>query len=171
MLTRTIWKDREHVQLKIEKAKRQDAQTALEIRRAAILNQCVSHYPLGILEEWVNIGLSDEFVDTVEKNFYLAKVDDQIVGTGMINIATGEIDAVFVHPQHLRKGVGTAILKFLENIATSHGLKTLTLQSTLNAAEFYRACGFVGNEIKTYTSQRGVALSCIPMSKQTPPHG
>ena len=155
----------------MEKAKRQDAQAALAIRRAAILDQCISHYPMAILAEWANLDLSDELAETVEKQFYLAKLDDHIVGTGMIDIATGKIDAVFVHPQHLRQGVGTAIVKFLEDLAVSHGLRTLTLQSTQNAAEFYRACGFVGNEIETYTSPRGVSLGCVPMSKQTPPHG
>lgn len=151
--------------LKIEKAKYEDAPVALEIRSAAILSQCASHYPPDMLKTWANVEPSDEFADSVEKNFYIAKYDNQIVGTGMIDIETGRIDAIFVHPDHIRKGIGKDIIKFLENLALIHGLKMVTLQSTLNAAEFYRACGFAGNKIETYTTSRGMSLDCIPMTK------
>ncbi len=151
--------------LKIEKAKRKDAQVALEIRNAAIRSQCISHYSMDVIKGWTSGELSDEFMDSVEKNLYLATYDNQVVGTGMINIETGKIDAIFVHPSHMQKGVGRKIIEFLEGMALSHGLETLTLQSTLNAARFYRACGFVGNEVDTYTTSRGVSLDCIPMIK------
>lgn len=72
--------------LKIEKANRKDAQTALEIRNAAILNQCVGHYSMEILKDWTSGGLSDEFMDAVEANCYVVIEDKQIVGTGMVNI-------------------------------------------------------------------------------------
>lgn len=150
---------------RIVKAKYSDAEAALEIRRAAILTQCIGHYPLDIVTEWAGVKLSDEFAHSVAKDFYLAKYGDQIVGTGMINIKTGKIDAIFVHPDHMHKGVGKKIIRFLERVGLNHGLKTLTLQSTLNAAEFYRACGFVGNELDTYTTARGVSIDCIPMAK------
>lgn len=151
--------------LKIEKANRKDARVALEIRNAAILNQCVGHYSMEILKKWTSGELSDQFMDAVEANCYVAIEDKQIVGTGMVNIETGKIDAIFVHPSHMRKGIGKKIIEFLEGIALSRGLKTLALQSTLNAAAFYRACGFVGNKVDTYTTSRGVSLDCIPMIK------
>lgn len=151
--------------LKIEKANRKDAQTALEIRNAAILNQCVGHYSMEILKDWTSGGLSDEFMDAVEANCYVAIEDKQIVGTGMVNIETGKIDAIFVHPDHMRKGIGKKIIAFLEGMALTRGLETLALQSTLNAAAFYRACGFAGNKVDTYTTSRGVSLDCIPMTK------
>lgn len=138
---------------------------ALEIRRAAILNQCAGHYPMDILKAWADVELSDEFAESVEKNFYLAKYGDQVIGTGMMNTETGKIDAVFIHPDHMRKGAGKKIITCLESVALNHGLKAATLQSTLNAAGFYRACGFVGNKMETYTTSRGVSLDCIPMTK------
>ncbi len=149
----------------IDKAKYEDAQVALEIRRAAILHQCASHYPLNLIKAWANVELSDEFADSVARNFYLAKYDGQTVGTGMIDSETGKIDAIFVHPNYMRKGIGRNIIKFLENRALSHGLKTITLQSTLNAVEFYRACGFAGNQLVSYTTSRGVSMGCVSMTK------
>jgi hypothetical protein len=65
----------------------------------------------------------------------------------------------------MRKGTGKGIMGFLENLALSHGLKMLTLDSTLNAAPFYRACGFEGSEVGLYRTSSGLSLECIPMVK------
>ena len=64
---------------------------------------------------------------------------------------------------------GKKIVEFLENIALSYGLETLTLKSTLNAAVFYRAFGFEGNEVGTYISPKGVSLDSILMVKVITP--
>ena len=156
--------------LNIEKAKREDALAVWEIRNAAILNQCAGHYSMDILKIWTGGELSDNFIDGVEKHFYVATDNNQVTGTGMINIEIGKIDAIFVHPNHMRKGTGKKIVNFLESIALQHGLKTLNLESTLNAAAFYRACGFEGNEVGTYHSPRGISMDCIPMVKDISPN-
>jgi GNAT superfamily N-acetyltransferase len=155
--------------LRIEKAKREDARAAWDIRRAAILNQCTGHYSMEALQIWTSGDLSERFVDDVENHFYVAILNNQVIGTGMLNIETGRIDAMFVHPDHLRRGVGMKILQFLERIALSHGLERLSVESTLNAAAFYRACGFEGNELGTYVSPRGISLDCVPMVKSISP--
>jgi GNAT superfamily N-acetyltransferase len=155
--------------LKFMKATLVDARAALEIRHAAILNQCVGCYPMETLKIWASGELSDSFKDTVEKHFYIAVDCNQMIGTGMINIETGKIDAVFVHPDHMRKAIGRRIVQFLEEIAQRHRVEILSLESTLNAAAFYRACGFEGNEASVYISSKGVSLDCIPMSKKILP--
>lgn len=118
---------------------------------------------------WTSGELTEDFIDAVDKNFYVAIYNNQVIGTGMINIETGKIDAIFVHPNHMRKGIGKKIVEFLEDLALNCGLKTLTLESTLNAAGFYRACGFEGNEVGTYISPKGVSLEFIHMVKGISP--
>ena len=60
-------------------------------------------------------------------------------------------------------------MAYIESLAIQHGLRKLTLDSTLNAAAFYRSCGFVGDSIGVYNSPRGIALDCIPMEKELSP--
>jgi hypothetical protein len=36
----------------------------------------------------------------------------------------------------------------------------------LNAASFYRACGYVGEQPAIYHSPSGLELACIPMTKR-----
>jgi len=156
--------------LRIRKACKPDAEAAWEIRNAAILDQCVGHYSTDVLEIWTSGELPESFATKVAKQFYVATYHDVVVGTGMIDIETGKIDAIFVHPNYMRKGIGKKMVSFLEKIALNHGLETLTLDSTLNAASFYRACGFNGHEVGTYNSPRGISLDCIPMAKIISPN-
>lgn len=95
----------------------------------------------------------------------MAILDGHVVGTGMINLESSKVDAIFVHPSHVRAGIGRQLLFYLERLAADAGLAELCLDSTLNAAPFYRKCGFIGDSISQYMSPRGISLDCIPMIK------
>ncbi len=151
--------------ISIRKADRNDAQTAWNIRNAAINSQCTGHYPPELLEIWTGGEMTEQFVKSVVDSFYVAIVDGHVVGTGMIDLNSGKIDAMFVHPSEMGTGVGRCILSYLEEVAHGAGLAHVSLQSTLNAAPFYRACGFVGQATAKYESPRGISLDCIPMKK------
>ncbi len=151
--------------ISIRKANKNDAMVAWEIRNAAINSHCTSYYPAEDLETWTSGEVSDNFVHMVVYNFYIAEVDGQVIGTGMIDLESGKLDAIFVHPNHMGTGVGRLILLHLEQLAIDAGLTQLNLDSTLNASSFYQACGFVGKKVSKYISPRGVTLECIPMKK------
>ena len=150
----------------IRKATRADADAAWEIRRAAVMSECVNVYPLDPLEQWTGGTASRAFADAVEDRFLVATVDEHVAGTGMIDLATGKIDAIFVHPAYMKRGIGAAMMRHLETLARSHGLPELKLDSTLNAAPFYRSLGFIGDEIAPYRSPRGLTMDCVPMAKR-----
>jgi GNAT superfamily N-acetyltransferase len=150
---------------KIRKATAADAVAAWEIRDAAILSQCKGHYSPESLAIWTSGEITDEFIQFVVEHFYVATVDDVVVATGMVDLTTGRLDAIMVRPGMMRRGIGRQIVSFLEYIARAAGVTELTLDSTLNAAAFYRSCGFVGNAIGQYHSPRGITLDCIPMTK------
>jgi GNAT superfamily N-acetyltransferase len=134
------------------------------------MDQCVGYYPTEVLELWTSGGLPKEFVEMIEKDFYIATEEGRPVGTGMVDAGTGKIDAIFVDPSHMGKGIGKAMVQFLEKVALNCGLQMLSLESTLNAAPFYRACGFQGNQVSTYLSPSGVSLKCVLMYKRISPN-
>ena len=150
----------------IRKAHKDDAQEIWGIRNAAINSQCKDHYSPEELEIWTNGETTEQFVEAVEDSFYVATLDGHVVGTGMINLESGKVDAIFIHPSHMRAGIGRQVLLHLEKLAFDAGLAQLCLDSTLNAAPFYRECGFVGDSVAQYKSPRGISLDCIPMSKK-----
>ncbi len=149
----------------IRKAGREDAAVALGIRREAIRHQCVSHYPRDDLEKWTAGQLSEEFSQAVADIFHVAIVDERIVGTGAIDLGTGKVDAIFVLPAFMGRGIGRAMMDYLEGLARGAGLRSLSLEATLNAAPFYRAQGFQGEGTSIYHSPAGISLACVPMLK------
>jgi GNAT superfamily N-acetyltransferase len=152
----------------LRKAQADDATAAWEIRNAAIRYGCKEHYSAELLAIWTAGKITPRFAQLVADQFYVATINEEAVGTGIINLSNGQLDAIFVRPNTMRRGIGKLIVGFLENLALEAGLTELTLDSTLNAAPFYRQCGFVGETVGKYESPRGISLDCIPMTKQLP---
>jgi GNAT superfamily N-acetyltransferase len=150
----------------IRRASRADAKACWDVRRAAVIDQCADAYTRAQLEEWTSGEASRAFADAVEDRFHIATIDARVVATGMINLATGKIDAIFVHPEFMRRELGTAMIAHLEALARATGLAQLTLESTLNAAPFYRSLGFEGDAISRFCSSRGLTMDCVPMVKR-----
>jgi len=154
----------------IRKATLADAPIAFAIRREAILAQCAGHYTEQDLAIWTSGEMSESFARCVADAFHVAEIDGRVVGTGMIDLAYGKIDAIFVRPGWMGHGVGRALMNHLERLARDARLTSIHLDATLNAAPFYRRLGFSGEATSTYRSSLGVTLACIPMTKPlTPP--
>lgn len=83
------------------------------------------------------------------------------MATGMLDLANGEIGAIFVHPGFIQRGIGSKILDHLECLARHLGLEEVKLDATLNAADFYRRYGFVGEQPAIYRSPSGLQLACV----------
>ncbi|ASA57749.1 GNAT family N-acetyltransferase [Vibrio gazogenes] len=149
----------------IRKANKSDAQVIYDLRSRAILNQCSQYYSEEQLLLWTQGGPSDRFIEDVVETFYVSEVDSRVVGSGKLNTETGMIDAIFVDPDYFGMGAAKKMLKFLEGLAEESGLQLLMLESTINAAPFYRSCGFIGDKLSTYHSPRGISLDCVPMEK------
>ncbi|WP_371826110.1 GNAT family N-acetyltransferase [Photobacterium sp. GJ3] len=109
--------------------------------------------------------MSARFIADVERAFFVAESEQRVIASGMINVDDGMVDAIFVVPEFMGQGVAQAMLSHLEHLAREAGLPAMKLNSTLNAAAFYRHCGFEGDEISVYESPGGLQLACIPMEK------
>ena len=91
---------------RIRKACAGDAAAAWEIRSAAILSQCTGHYPPESLAIWTNGAITEQFIQFIVEQLYVATVNDAVVGIGMIDRGTGRLDGIFVRPDMMRHGIG-----------------------------------------------------------------
>jgi N-acetylglutamate synthase-like GNAT family acetyltransferase len=153
------------MELTIRKATADDAATAWDIRNAAIRHACKGFYAEELLELWTADEMTAEFVAFVAQTLYVATANDVIVGTAAVDLESGKLDAIFVRPDMMGKGIGKRLVVLCEELARGAGLTSLKLQATLNAAPFYRSCGFVGDAVGVYHSPRGITLDCVPMTK------
>lgn len=162
----------------IRKATALDAQGIFDLRSRSIIEKCSGFYSEDVLLQWTQGAMSGAFIQDVEATFYVSEyaaenvprcesetAANTIIGSGKINLITGMLDAIFVDPSHNGKGAAKTMISFLEALARQSGLQKLILESTLNAAPFYRRCGFSGETQSTYHSPRGLAIACIPMEK------
>ncbi|MCG9696064.1 GNAT family N-acetyltransferase [Shewanella sp. Isolate11] len=149
----------------IRKAVKKDAAKIYAIRCRAILAECSGFYSDKQLALWTEGDYSSHFAEDVTDNFYVTEKQSKVIGSGKLDLDTGVIDAIFVDPDYFDQGAAKLMLAFLEQLALKNGLSILRLDSTLNAAAFYRSQGFIGNSISSYHSPRGICLDCIPMQK------
>ncbi|WP_417348848.1 GNAT family N-acetyltransferase [Ferrimonas sp.] len=147
----------------IRKARFEDAEGLWQLRIDAINGQCRGHYSDAAMDLWTAGQCTQAFADEVSKTFYLLERGGSPLVCGAI--IDGQIEGRFVSPRCSGQGLGKRILKHLEAVAREQGLTRLTLESTLNAAPFYRSQGYRGEQIARYQSPRGFALDCIPMEK------
>ena len=108
--------------LTIRKATADDAAAAWAIRNAAIRHACKGFYADDLLEQWTAGEMTDEFVEFVVQQFYVATVNGVVVGTGFIDLGDGRLDAIFVRPDMMGKGIGKRIVAFCEDLGRSRGL-------------------------------------------------
>ncbi|MCP2053483.1 UNVERIFIED_ORG: GNAT superfamily N-acetyltransferase [Pseudomonas fluorescens] len=152
--------------LEIKRATPADAQTAFDIRLLAIRSQCIGAYTAEQMALWTRGKAEDGYDTLMDKPFYLGWVNGEPVVTGMLDLDNNEMGALFVLPEFAGRGYGKAMLDHLEKLARELAIEEVVLDSTLNAASFYRACGYVGEEQAVYHSPSGLELACIPMVKR-----
>src|SRR5439155_22185648 len=125
----------------IRPANAADAQAILHVHTDAIHLLCAADYSPEQLagwsqwpgyENWLQRKLFDG--DTV---LVAEGASGDVVG--FAERAGEEVRAVYVHPLHARRGVGSMLLRHLEQSAVAEHLNHLWLDSSLTAEAFYRS--------------------------------
>ncbi|PHH43628.1 MULTISPECIES: GNAT family N-acetyltransferase [Pseudomonas] len=150
----------------IRRATPDDAQIAFDIRRLAIRHQCIGAYSQQQMLDWTKGAAEDGYDTLMEKHFYLVCTEGEPVATGMLDLEQHEIGAIFIRPDFMQRGLGKRVLFFLEDLARELGLAEVCLDATLNAVDFYRRCGYIGEGSAIYQSPSGLQLACVPMVKK-----
>ncbi|MFH5797925.1 GNAT family N-acetyltransferase [Haladaptatus sp. CMAA 1911] len=97
-------------------------------------------------------------------HYLVVAVDDGVVGYGHLVTESGEIGAVYVHPDAARTGIGTAILAHLEGYARGWESTRLELWASLNAVGFYDRAGYRRVREETVEKERDGREISLPVS-------
>lgn len=87
----------------------------------------------------------------------------------MLNHEENEIEALYVSPGAVRRGVGKAILQKREERAKDVGIRSLRMDASLNAVPFYRGAGYESGEEMKHRLASGVEIGCVLMTKDLTP--
>lgn len=153
--------------LNIRRARQEDKEDIWRVHGSAVRGTCAGHYPREVIEIWAGRLRPEKYAEAIDKyDFFVAEEDGRVVGFGELGPEAGEIQGLYVSPDVKGRGVGRELMRTLEERARAHGLKSLSLTSSLNAVPFYERAGFraVG-ELKEAIAP-GVERASVRMFKE-----
>jgi putative acetyltransferase len=130
----------------IREMRPEDARGFLEIHHAAVRGIAARDYPPSVVEAWAR-PITDQVIERFLANRdgeirLVAEIDGEPLGIGAIVVNNSELRACYVAPSAVRRGVGTALVAKIEEIAREHRLDHLELESSITAEPFYSALGY-----------------------------
>lgn len=151
----------------IRPAMASDADAILSVHVGAIRELCSPVYDAHLIEAWVSGKRADGYLKAIaEHPFVVVIVAGAVVGFGELEPSHGEVRAVYVRPDRVRQGLGSALLRRLEGAAAERGLARLQVQASLNALPFYRSHRYELDCMGTLMLAPDVQLPCASLSKR-----
>ena len=151
----------------IRKATKNDIVQFKEVIKSSILFLCRDYYTLdqlrALLGQFPEHTLYEKWLN--ERVMVVAENNQGIIGFAQYNTDLKFIEAVHVAPQQARQGIGKRLLGELELIAAGKGALKITLESSLNATQFYDKCGYKKVKHGKYYCKNGVVLETVTYEK------
>lgn len=143
-----------------------DAEGIWAVRADAIRCGCRDHYPPDLIGQWASAPMPASLPTRIEDDkFIVALSDSRIVGFAGLKRADREVDAVFVAPEFSGRGIGSNLLRRVEEQAVESGIAVLSLDASLNAADFYEAAGYRRIGDGRHATSSNLMIACIRMEK------
>ena len=128
--------------LRLRRAEEGDAEAIYAVHTAAIRGLCSSSYGGDDIDTWAGRQAPEKYVPFIKAGEITVAVENgQVVGFGHL-LSGEEVKGLFVSPDSGKKGVGSALLRRLEEEARRAGSETVRLKASLNAVGFYQGQGF-----------------------------
>jgi ribosomal protein S18 acetylase RimI-like enzyme len=100
------------------------------------------------------------------EQFFIAQAGAETLGFSSHKVLHSEHrTAVYVRASGTRQGIGSALFRRAESAAIAAGGRSLYVDSSLAAVEFYRNCGFKEIGRGEHALPSGRAMPCVFMRK------
>jgi putative acetyltransferase len=143
-----------------------DVEEIAAVHARAIREICGPVYEVTQIDAWISGKTAEGYLRAIARQlFFVALIQNEVVGFSELNPENGEVYAVYVRPDCIRRGIGRRLLQTLEARALERSLKCLRLHATLNAVPFYQAHGFVLDAMTSFPLRPGLTLPCAAMHK------
>jgi putative acetyltransferase len=146
-----------------------EAATFLDIHGRSIRGLAAQHYPTAVIEAWAVPPTTENIrgflLNSDGEVRLIAELDGEPVGIGALILANSELRACYVLPEVARKGVGSALVREIERLASAHRLTRLHLQASVNAEPFYAALGYDVVERGEHVLRTGQRMAAVKMEK------
>lgn len=154
----------------LRKARPEDVFDVHRVHSTSVREGAQNHYDPDVLEVWVDAFNPENFPKNLEiMECYVAELHAGGIAAFLaFDLVTAEVESVYVAPWGRGLGLGSFLLGFAEESARRAGLKSLWLDSSLNAVAFYST--FDWEEVEHHARVRlGVEIPVVKMEKQLRP--
>ena len=143
-----------------------DLATLWELRTRAIAHACAAHYSDAVLAIWLASPAPDSLRQLVAGGGGTVAIEDGcMLGYGVLNAGSGEVEALFVEPAQHGRGIGALLMRAVEEMARAAGQPRLFLSASLNAVAFYQRAGFLALREEMYPHRSGIGIPSVYMEK------
>lgn len=149
----------------VRKATEADAKRIHELHVDAIASICARDYEPGAVRAWTSALRLGRYVEDMSRLEFLVADMDRVVGFAIVDVKGAELCALYVSPDAVGRGVGSALLVAAEELLRGSRATSCKLKSTLNAVSFYEAAGFVRGNASVHRLEAGEELACVEMTK------
>jgi putative acetyltransferase len=156
-------------ELRVRAATTSDTEAILVVHVAAIIAHGPSTYTDKQVAAWAaKTDGTDRYENAIEDastELVVAESNGHVVGFGELDVESGEVEAVFVDPEHNGEGIGSSILNQFERRLRNEGFDAVRLRAVLNAVGFYEQHGYETVERVTNTTTNDVDVDSVWMEK------
>lgn len=151
----------------IREAKPSDYEDMDAVFRASAKAFCSGSYDPDIIDDWTGTPWPDRFHIGSQNGDeqYVLTAKGAIICFSCINLQRQSLVSLFVLPEYSGQGVGQRMVEFVIERAATAGLHVLKLDSSLNAASFYKRQGFTELGRSKYLSQSGIYMDSVQMER------
>ncbi|ELS05536.1 acetyltransferase, N-acetylglutamate synthase [Xenococcus sp. PCC 7305] len=149
--------------ISIRSARPADSDAIVQLQLLSIETLCAQDYNKEQLQAFLKSKSCPRYWD---EKIFIAEIDQTIVGFAALQKYSHVITAMFVHPLHIRKKVGTTLLLHVEQVAMKKRTKKLLVYSSLTGKNFYARNGFTTICEYNILLENMVVFPSIKMSKQ-----
>jgi putative acetyltransferase len=144
--------------MEIRQARDEDYVEIADLRQSTIRSVNSNDYPEQVIYRWSSTNEAEDFREIASQcKRWVALDNNTIIGFCEHTFAC-EISRVYVHKDHLRKGVGSRLLTVAEDSLREQGCLKIRIESTVTAKEFYEINGYEVNERTTYNGEENAPV-------------
>lgn len=134
-----------------------------DIVRKTIQNVYPKYYPQGAVQFFLKLHCEEQIKKVMtEEQIYFAAVQGTVVGTG--SIRKNEICRLFILPQYQKKGYGSRLMDYLEEIAFKN-YTTIHIAASFPAEQMYLKRGYKILSYEKIETENGDFLCYHTMEK------
>ena len=159
----------------IRKAQLGDEEGIHKSHMRSIREVCSEHHTPDEIRGWGNRELGERWTNAIkEGHVWVVELEGTIQGHGFLRIKDvngekhGFIHGLYLTPEILNQGIGAKIMGLMLDKAKTEKVKTLTLESTITAHEFYKRHGFQDQGEMIKHTVNGSEVRCFPMIYRDP---